>query len=199
LSEAFLASSAYLADAVDRLTMTSRSVDVDPAQRASYSAYLLLDDAFRQFFSERGAKVVPVDTITRLFTGSNRLRLGAYTLGTLKVEAPADGLPEVEEIRVAEAVLRDSYAETHRWYQEFADLLADRRSELALPTSDRELLHHVLRTAFDEVRAQQRADRVRTALQMLWADELLESQCAMQTDLLASANLFRRKRHVLLI
>jgi uncharacterized membrane protein YccC len=199
LSEAFVASSAYLADAVDRLTMTSRHVDVHPSERASYSAYLLLDDAFRQFFSERGAKVVSVDTVARLFTGSNRLRLGAYTLGTLQVEPPADGRPEVEAIRVAEAVLRDSYAETHRWYQKFADLLADRRRELALPSSDREVLHRVLRTAFDEVRAQQRADRVRTALQMLWADELLESQCSMQTDLLASADLFRRRRHGLLI
>jgi hypothetical protein len=199
LSDAFVASSAYLADAVDRLTMTSRFVDVNPSMRASYNAYLLLDDAFRQFFSERGAKVVSVDTVAGLFTGSNRLRLGAYTLGTLQVEPPADGRPEVEAIRVAEAVLRDSYAETLRWYQEFADLLSDRRSELALPSSDRELLHRVLRTAFDEVRAQQRADRVRTALQMLWADELLENQCSMQTDLLASADLFRRKRRGLLI
>jgi uncharacterized membrane protein YccC len=199
LSDAFLASCVYLADAVERLTNTSRFVDLVPAERESYRAYLLLDDAVRQFFTERGAKVVPVDTVARLFTGSNRLRLGAYTLGTLRVDPPADGLGEVEAIAIAEAVLRDSYAETQRWYEEFADLLADRRSELALPPPHRELLHQVLRTAFDEVRTRQRPDRVRTALQMLWADELLESQCSMQADLLASADLFRRKRHGLLI
>jgi uncharacterized membrane protein YccC len=199
LSDAFLASCAYLADAVERLTNTSRFVDLVPAERESYRAYLLLDDAVRQFFTERGAKVVPVDTVARLFTGSNRLRLGAYTLGTLRVDPPADGLGEVEAIAIAEAVLRDSYAETQRWYEEFADLLADRRSELALPPPHRELLHQVLRTAFDEVRTRQRPDRVRTALQMLWADELLENQCSMQADLLASADLFRRKRHGILI
>ena len=199
LSDAFVASSAYLADAVDRLTNTSRFVDIVPAERAAYRAYLLLDDAIRQYFTERGAKVVPVDTVAGLFTGTNRIRLAAFTLGTLKLNPPGDGLEELQAIAVAEAVLRDSYAETHRWYQEFAELLADRRTELALATPDRKVLHEVLRTAFDEVRTRRRPDRLRTALQMLWADELLESQCSMQYDLLASAELFRRRRRGLLI
>jgi hypothetical protein len=199
LSDAFVASSTYLGDAVDRLTNTSRFVDIDPAGRNAYSAYLLLDDAIRQFFTERGAKVVSVDTVAGLFTGSNRIRLAAFTLGTLKVDPPNDALGELQAIAVAEAVLRDSYAETHRWYQEFADLLADRRSDLTRPSPDRALLHEVLRTAFDEVRTRRRPDRLRTALQMLWADELLESQSSMQHDLLASAELFRRRRHGLLI
>ena len=110
LSDAFVASSGYLADAVDRLTMTSRHVDTESGQQASHRAYLLLDDAFRQFFAERGAKVVSVETIARLFTGSNRLRLAAYTLATLPVRPPAAGQPEVESVAIAEAVLRDSYA-----------------------------------------------------------------------------------------
>ncbi len=199
LSDAFVASSAYLAKAVDRLTMTSRFVDTAPSERESFRAYLLLDDATRQFFTERGAKVVSIDTVARLFTGSNRLRLAAYTLGTLRVDPPSEGLGEMEAIAVAEAVLRDSYAETHAWYQQFADLLADRRSDLAPPSSQTETLHHVVRRAFDEVRARHRPDRVSTALQMLWVDELLENQSSMQADLLASADLFRRKRHGLLI
>jgi hypothetical protein len=44
------------------------------------------------------------------------------------------------------------------------------------------------------VRSQQRADRVQTTLQMLWADELLENQSQMQNDLLASADLFVKRR-----
>ena len=194
LSDAFVASSGYLADAVDRMTSTSRFVDTGPGQLASHRAYLLLDDAFRQFFAERGAKVVSVEAISRLFTGSNRLRLAAYTLATLPVRPPGAGLHEVESVAVAEAVLRDSYASSHRWYQEFADLLADRRTSLDLPSPHSEVLHHVLRTAFEDVRSQQRADRVQTALQMLWADELLENQSQMQSDLLASADLFVKRR-----
>ncbi len=78
--------------------------------------------------------------------------------------------------------------------EEFADLLADRRTSLDLPSPHSEVLHHVLRTAFEDVRSQQRADRVQTALQMLWADELLENQSQMQSDLLASADLFVKRR-----
>ena len=195
LSDAFVASSGYLADAVDRLTSTSRTVDTAPGQQASHRAYLLLDDVFRQFFAERGAKVVSVETVSRLFTGSNRLRLAAYTLASLPVRPPDAGLPEVEAVAVAEAVLRDSYASSHRWYQEFADLLADRRGSLDLPLPHRDVLHQVLRAAFDDVRAQRRVDRVQTTLQMLWADELLEDQSQMQQDLLASADLFVTRGH----
>jgi uncharacterized membrane protein YccC len=194
LSDAFVANSGYLADAVDRLTMTSRHVDTDAGQQASHRAFLLLDDAFRQFFAERGAKVVPLETVSRLFTGSNRLRLAAFTLATLPVQPPAAGRDEVESVAVAEAVLRDSYASTHRWYQEFAGTLADRRTSLEPPPVRGEVLHHALRTAFDEVRDLRRADRVQTTLQMLWADEILEGQGPMQDDLLAAAALFVRGR-----
>jgi uncharacterized membrane protein YccC len=194
LSHAFVAGSGYLADAVDRLTMTRRRLDTTQAQQESHQAYLLADDAFRQFFAERGAKVVSVDTIARLFTGSNRLRIAAYTLATLPVHPPAAGLEEVESIQVAEAVLRDSYAQTHRWYEQFAELLADGRTSLPLQPPHDEVLHDVLRKAFEDVGAARRGDRVQTALQMLWCDELLENQNQMQADLLASADLFVRHR-----
>jgi hypothetical protein len=189
-----VANSAYLADAVERLTKTTGHVDLEASERASHHAYLLLDDAFRQFFAERGAKVVPMETTAGLFTGTNRLRLAAYTLASLPVHPPADGQQEVESIRIAEAVLRDSYSSTHRWYQEFADLLADRRESLDLPRLHDGVLHDVLLKAFEDVGSQHRSDRVQTTQQMLWADELLESQNQMQTDLLASADMFVRKR-----
>ncbi len=192
LSTAFTASSGYLAAAVERLTTTSGHVDTEASSQASHRAYLLLDDAFRQFFAERGAKVVSVETIAGLFTGSNRLRLAAYTLATLPVQPPAEGRREVESVAVAEAVLRDSYASSHRWYEEFADFLADRRVVLPEPPSHGQVLHDVLRRAFEDVRDQERGDRVQTSLQMLWADELLENQGQLQSDLQASADLFVR-------
>jgi uncharacterized membrane protein YccC len=198
MSNSFVASSGYLADAVDRLTMTRRHVDTSASERASQRAYFLLDDAFRQFFAERGAKVVSVETITRLFTGSNRLRTAAFILAAVRVSPPTPGLPEVESVEVAESVLRDTYAQSHHWYQEFADLLSDRPSSLDLPSPHDEVLHGVLRQAFEDVGKQGRADRVQTTLQMLWADEVLESQSQMQVDLLASANLFTRSKGALI-
>jgi Fusaric acid resistance protein-like len=195
LSHAFVTSSGYLSDAVERLTTTTHPVDTGPGQLASHRAYLLLDDVFRQFLAEGGAKVVSVETVTKLFTGSNRLRLAAYTLATLPAPPLEAGQPELETVAVAGAVLRDSYSSSHRWYEDFADVLADRGSSIHPPPVHDETLHDVLRKAFDDTRAQRRDDQLRTTLQMLWADELLETQRQVQADLAASADAFARRRH----
>jgi len=195
LSDAFVTSSSYLADAVDRLTSPDRLVDTRPGQRASHNAYLRLDDAFREFLAERGAKIVPVETVTDLFTGSNRIRMAAYTLSILPALAADTGQPELESVAVAGAVLRDSYASSRRWYEEFAEMLADRRDLLDPPPVHNEILHQVLVDAFEDARSQRRGDRLRTTLQMLWADELLETQSQVQVDLAGSADLFARRRH----
>jgi len=199
LSQAFVASSGYLSDAVDRLTVTTNVVDTRPGQKASHGAYLLLDDAFRQYLAEGGAKVVSVETVARLFTGSNRLRLAAYTLSTLPVPRLEPNQPELETVAIAGAVLRESYANSHRWYEEFAELLADPRRSLGPPPNHDQRLHDVLRAAFQDSRAQRRDDRLRATLQMLWADELLETQSQVQADLAASADLFARRRHKALL
>jgi uncharacterized membrane protein YccC len=190
LSEAYVTSSGYLADAVDRLTAPLRQVDTEPAQKEAHRAYLRLDDAFRQFLGERGAKVIPVDAVSNLVTGSNRIRLAAFTLGALQTLPPSPGQVELESVAIAGAVLRDSYASSHRWYEEFRELVAGRRTVLdPLPAHD-EALHGILRQALDDVRARRRGDRLRTMFYMLWADELLETQRQVQADLAGSADLF---------
>ncbi|HXN63678.1 MAG TPA: FUSC family protein [Acidimicrobiales bacterium] len=193
LSAAFIANSGYLADAVDHLTMTTRHVDTRPGLRLSHSTYLLLDDAFRQYFAERGAKVVSVETVSRLFTGANRIRLAAYTLAQMPGALLSDGQLEADSIAVAGAVLRDSYASSHRWYEEFAEMLAGRRASLDEPPAHDHVLHDVLQSAFDDARAERRVDRLSLTLRMLWADQLLENQAEVQTDLRSSADLFVRQ------
>jgi uncharacterized membrane protein YccC len=196
LSASFITNTGYLEDAVDRLTAAHRHVDTGPSSRASHGAYLLLDDAFRQYLAERGAKVVSVETVARLFTGANRIRLAAYTLSSLPVAQLEQGETEAESVEVAGAVLRDMYAQSHRWYQEFAEMLADQRVTLDDPPSHDQVLHEVLRTAFQDARAQSRAESLRMTLQMLWADELLENQNEIQRDLANSAELFMRRRRL---
>jgi Fusaric acid resistance protein-like len=193
LSDAFVMSSGYLADAVNRLTTTADRVDITPGQRASHAAYLRLDDAFRQFLAERGAKVVPVQVVANLVTGSNRIRLAAYTLSTLPIFLPRDGRSELESVSVAGAVLRDSYASSHRWYEEFGEMLARQRVTLDQPPDHDVTLHGVLRQAFEDARVRRREDSLRAMLQMLWADELLEAQRQVQADLAGSAELFTRR------
>ena len=92
---------------------------------------------------------------------------------------------------MAGAVLRDSYASSHRWYEEFGDVLAARRDSLDPPPAHDETLHDVLHQAFDDARVRQRGDRLRATLQMIWADELLEGQRRVQADLAGSADLLR--------
>jgi len=189
LSDAFVQSSGYLAEAVARLT-TTHEVDTGPAHRASHRAYLRLDDAFREFLAERGAKVVPVETAARLFSGSNRIRLAAYTLATLPVPTSESIGPEIESVAIAGAVLRDAYAERHRWYQQFADVLGNRRPSLDPPPAHDQMLRGALQAAFEDARTGRRPDQLRAAIRMLLADELLESQQQMQMDLARSATLF---------
>lgn len=194
LSDAFVMSSGYLADAVNRLTTAGDQVDTTPGQRAAHAAYLRLDDAFRQFLTERGAKVVPVEVMASLVTGSNRIRLAAFTLSTLPVLRPEESLPELETVAIAGAVLRDSYASSHRWYEEFGEILAGQRDSLDQPPDHDATLHNVLQKAFEDARVRRREDRLRAMFQMLWADELLETQRRVQTDLAGSAALFTRRR-----
>jgi uncharacterized membrane protein YccC len=199
MSAAFVKSSGYLADAVDRLTVTTRPVDTRPAQRASHTAYLRLDAAFREFLAERGAKVVPVETVASLVTGSNRIRLAAYTLATLPVVPLLQGQTEPESVAIAGAVLRDSYSLSYRWYEAFAEALAERRDSVDPPPVNDETLHDVLLTAFEDARNRQREDLLRITIQMFWADELLEGQHQVQIDLADSASLFARWRQPALL
>jgi hypothetical protein len=195
LAEAFVANSAYLSDAVDRLVTSDREVDTGPAYRVAHRCYLRADDAFRQFLGERGSKTVPIETVSKLVSGANRIRLGAYTLASLPTLTLEAGRPELESVAVAGAVLRDAYAAGHRWYEGFAELLAGRREALAPAEQHDRTVHHVLREALDDARARGRRDRLRVVLRMLWADQLLESQRGVQADLAGAAVLFAGRSH----
>ena len=200
LSDAFDTASRYLADAVDRLTLPGREVDTAPAYRDARLAHLRLDDAFRQFLAERVAKVVPVETIVNLFTGANRIRMAAVTLASLPAVAVDKGSHELESVAVAGAVLRDSFALSHRWYVGFAELLADRRDALDTPPGIDATLRDVLQIAFEDARVRHRDDQLRVILRMLWADELLETQLPVQSELADAADSFvymRRRRLIM--
>ena len=193
LSDAFVASSGYLADAVDRLTLTSRTST--PGQRSRRLTAPTCCSTTRSASSSPSA--ARRWSRSRPSAGSSRDRTACGWRRTpwppFPVHPPPPGRPELESV-ASRAVLRDSYASSHRWYQEFADMLADRRDSL-----DSRVPHERSSTTSCGRRSTtcgpQRVDRVQTTLQMLWADELLENQSQMQKDLLASANLFVRGKH----
>jgi hypothetical protein len=197
LSDAFDTDSSYLASAVDRLTLPNSEGDTAPGGRDAHLAHVRLDDAFRQFLAERGAKIVPVQTVAGLFTGANRIRMAAVTLASIPHVPLEPGSHELESVAVAGAVLRDSFALSHRWYVEFAELLTDRRFALDAPPGSDATLRDVLQIAYDDARGKHRVDQLRVVLGMLWAAELFETQRQIQFELADAADSFvhmRRRR-----
>ena len=125
LSDAFVTNSGYLADAVDRLTVTTgrRRHRAEPA-----SVPRRLPAARRRLPSVPG----------RAGGKGGACRDGGQALHRVEPDpsgrdtcpcrrSPRPGQPELESVAIAGAVLRDSFASSHRWYEEFAELLADRR------------------------------------------------------------------------
>ena len=145
--------------------------------------------------------MVPVETVANLFTGSNRIRFAAFTLSTLPAFPPESGHHELESVSVAGAVLRDSFASSHRWYEEFAEMLADRAASRWIhrrPTT--RSCTTCSRRRSTRRGARRGGERLRKMLQMLWAEELLEAQRQVQADLAAEADRFvRHSGHRLLI
>ena len=195
LSDAFVASSAYLTDAVERLTMTSRQVDTSASQQASHRAFLILDDAFRQFVAERGAKVVSLDTISRLIhrlepAPDGRVHLGHTASPASRCRATRGRVCGDRRIGPARLVRLHSPL-----VPGLADMLADRRAVPRRALAARRGAPRRLAARPSTTWGRSSGDdRAQTTLQMLWADELLENQSQMQVDLLAAADLFVRGR-----
>ena len=119
--------------------------------------------------------------------------------GLLLTPGAGAGRDQPALVAVAEAVLRDSYASSHRWYEEFGEILDNRRQSLDPPPINDETMHNVLRGAVDDASARRRSDQLRATLHMLWADQILETQRQVQTELASAAELFshRGRRSIL--
>ena len=107
------------------VTLPAGTVNADLSSNAASNSLIMTD-------TQANIRRV-VEIVANLVTGSNRIRLAAYTLSTLPVFVPEEGQAELESVAVAGAVLRDSYASSHRWYEEFAELLSQQRSSLDEP------------------------------------------------------------------
>jgi hypothetical protein len=168
-------------------------VDTEAARLASEAPYRRLDDAFRQYVAERGAKPVAPVVATHLVTGAARTRAAAYSLGTLPrrpVDVVAEPLPSVA---AAGDALRQAGNDTRRWYHSTGEVLAGRAAEVPEVRPHRHDLHRLLAAAFWDASGQHRAGDVRAVLRMLWADESLEDEMALRRDLHDAVGEFARR------
>ncbi len=192
LADAYTDSADYLARAVDfgmrccdrdtGAASSSLAAPVEDAARAAGAARRL-DDAFRAYMAERGAKPVPLAEMTSLVTGVGGLRLAAdAVLGLWEHE---DGSVGGDRASAREELLRSSEL-LKRWYEQLASsLLNDAQPPPPLPrdeVADGRLLAAVRR---DLSGADGRAGA--TALRMIWTGDQLDAVRRLQEVIVGPA------------
>ncbi len=187
LCDAYATSSDYLLAAVDRLVSPDLEAATRPASDRAIAAYHRMDDAYRQFISERGAKIISIPAATHLVTGAVRLRLAAHSLATLPLRPIGAERPHGAAMTAAADGLQQACRRAQAWYLGFEDVLAGARSEVPAVHDDHAALRHDLLNAFETARASRDALQVRLALRLLWADEDLEDENALQHELAKTA------------
>jgi hypothetical protein len=193
LAESYAAAADYLARAIERITGEGRP-DTRAGRRRAEGASRRLDDSFREYLAERGAKRLPVHTMAGLVTGATRVHLSAYSLATLRGPDPAPpgvGTPVLE----AAGVLCRAGRTGARWSHDLEGVLQGRREPVEAPGVPEDLQPALL-AAFAAARAAEDGATTRTCLQMLMAYDDLCVQRRLQLELLASFPVFvRARRH----
>lgn len=192
IGEAYAYAGRYLAEAVEYASAccSSRGTQpVRPAQPAglAVAAERRLDDAFRTYLAERGAKPAPLDEIVNLLIGSAVLRLTADAVLALwdasDLTVPADRTQARAEL-VAKAT------HVRSWYDEFAQRLAscgDIGEPLVLKASGRA----GFLTALDSDLASGDG-RTATAVRLVWTDLHVNAAINVQHTITDSARVVAR-------
>jgi uncharacterized membrane protein YccC len=194
LAEAYSDSAAYLARAVEygmgRCDRGSPSLPPPTAEATrAAAATRRLDDTFRGYLAERGAKLIPLAAVTGLVTGVTGIRLAAdAVLDLWQRDTAADG-----DRAAARDELAGATAEMLDWYTTFARSLAGsvgvpdplRRDERA---EDR-LIEAV---SNDLRRSDGRASA--TAARMIWTGDHLDAARRLQSLIVEPARAVAEQR-----
>ena len=191
LGEAFTAATAWLVAAVDRVGRESDGsggAPWSPERIAAIDASQRLDDAYRQYVAERGAKQIPQPVVTRLLTGCARIRLTAVTLeGLPELRGPGGAAP-LPEVQFARDVVTRECEAVEQWFAGFAASLGTRTGKAVPPAAPVDVhLASELVEAWEAVRRDGRRDGAIAVLRLLWIEERMDDLRALQADLASSA------------
>jgi uncharacterized membrane protein YccC len=208
LCEAYRSGSRDLMAAVSRLVSPGLDVPVRQADNQAIASYHRLEDAYRQFLAERGAKVISLRTATQLLTGAARLRLAAHALAALPVRpldtgghpallpvTPAPVTPAAAAVSAAAAELQRAYQQADAWYDSFGAALNGEQEHLQEASHDHGQLRRQLARALDLASEAGDVTGVRMTLRLLWADEYLDDEQALQRDLADAARPLAAQAH----
>jgi uncharacterized membrane protein YccC len=208
LAEAYTDSARYLAGAVNYGMLRYDAGQPSPATRAgdaidaaapdggaigvavptgdairAAAAARRLDDTYRTYLAERGAKPMPLADVTRLVTGVAGLRLAADAV--LDLWQRDDGEPSGDSA-TARREIQQSTERVQTWYDSFAGSLINRREPPEPLTHDKaadsrlvEAVRHDLRGSDGEVSG--------TAVRMIWTADHLDAARRLQMVVITPA------------
>jgi hypothetical protein len=187
LSQAYRESADYLANAVafglgccDAGT-PRRSAPRSEAMRAAASSRRL-DDAFRSYLAERGAKPVPLAEVTSLVTGVAGLRLAADAVLDLWRDADDhDG-----DRAAARRELEEGSARMAGWYADFASTLVHHGSVPEPLAGDAGADGRLVEAVVRDLRAPS-GNATATAVKVIWTGDHLDAARRMQAMLVEPA------------
>ncbi|MEU2777568.1 FUSC family protein [Streptomyces sp. NPDC007162] len=192
LAEAYDDSARYLGCAVDYALGHSTPTDPGPQSRVAAASARRLDDAFRSYLAERGAKPLSLACTTTLVTGVVGLRLAADAVVSLW---QGEDLARVQAVRAdAHGAVLGSAALVTGWYHEFAASLGDHSpvpDVVPLRPEGAARLVESVRTELsdDEGRA------TPVAIRIIWTDDHVDAARRLQPGLADAAKARARARH----
>jgi uncharacterized membrane protein YccC len=187
LADAYSRSAQYLASAVEFASArcdgsTSADAVVPMAAADAAAASRRLDDAFRAFLGERGAKRVPLAEVTSLVNGAAGLRLAGDAIVELWRR---NGATEGDRSEARRELLADA-ARMTQWYDRFAASLSEERAppeplERDAPATTRlaEVVSRDLRSADGQATA--------TGVRVIWTSDQLDAARRLQEALIEPA------------
>jgi uncharacterized membrane protein YccC len=189
LGDAYATAAAWLSAAVDQVARNMSDTDPDWGSGGStaLASAQRLDDAYRQYLGERGAKSVPLPDITRLLTGTARIRLTALTLEALPDLAVPGGPPPLPEVVSARDTVTSECTVVESWFARLTASFARRGTPLPDPQPIDVRLAPELVAAWDAVRREGRRDGVLAVLRLLWVEERMADLRRLQGDLATTA------------
>ena len=188
LADAYTDSADYLVSAVEfgmlrcDFSTTSRAAPTDDAARAASSARRL-DDTFRSYLAEHGAKPVPLAEVTSLVTGVAGLRLAADAV--LNLWQREDGSATGDRAAARQELLKMSEL-VKVWYDDLARSLVNGREPREPLTHDKAADGRLVEAVRHDLRGEDgRASA--TAVRMIWTGDHLDAVRRMQSVIVAPA------------
>jgi uncharacterized membrane protein YccC len=188
LADAYVDSADYLASAVDFGMLrcdpgaSSAAVPVQDAARAAATARRL-DDTFRGYLAERGAKPVPLAEVTSLLTGVGGLRLAADAV--LDLWQREDGANTGDRAQARRELLRASEL-VKAWYDDLAKSLVDGGEPREPLAHDRVADGRLVDAVLHDLRSTDGGASA-TAVRMIWTGEHLDAARRLQRIIVGPA------------